>query len=498
MSGNGFHFLTKTNGGVLHPVAFGSRRTRGNKKNLHLYLGERFAGNWAMNKVHHMCYGRRFVWVTDCYAVKFLLSYDGANQAILRLQMRLMGWDVDIVHRTNDYLVDANYWSRLDSDLCYDPSFKKYLHLVAELQKAHPPPKELPIKEENMPYYRGPRIPADHCPPGTSTEENTEITDHDAVATAMISSIVTKGDGGCTSFFVRPAEFGDFDTPVKSSTVRSLYNSDVPALAYRASHYIWALYGFNSGHIPSTIVKRNLPCRVVLACDPWESNQALLHEFVHCPTILPSASALLDHIRASGDQGPINGYLIHSHRYQNSEPATAFWSIQASIITQLRIISWLNLFVAFVHPDHDGCSVLKFVKTLTSSGWVISSTKISFPDLDDSIIGTTNILVGIHDSTQSKVEALSFRTPPSPRPLPLAAFIWEPFNCKEYSVSFAKGDDAFSSKGNNGIQATSLSSSMASCMPTGVKVLYFLHKRDADTACVAGASVLSLASLCPP
>jgi hypothetical protein len=65
-------------------------------------------------------------------------------------------------------------------------------------------------------------------------------------------------------------------------------------------------------------------------------------------------------------------------------------------------------------------------------------------------------------------------------------------------VSFAKGDDSFSSDGNNGIQATSLSSSMASCIPTGVKVLYFLHKRDADTTCVAGASVLSLDSLYPP
>jgi hypothetical protein len=89
MSGNGFHFLTKTNGGVLHPVAFGSRRTRGNKQYLHLYLAEGLAGNWAMNKVRHMCYVRWFVCVTDCYAVKFLLSYDGANQAILRLQMCL-------------------------------------------------------------------------------------------------------------------------------------------------------------------------------------------------------------------------------------------------------------------------------------------------------------------------------------------------------------------------------------------------------------------------
>jgi hypothetical protein len=87
MSGNGFHFLMKTNDGVLYPVTFGSLRTRGNEKFLHLYLGEGFAGDWAMNKVHHMCFGCRFVWVTDCYAIKFLSSYDGANQAILRLQM---------------------------------------------------------------------------------------------------------------------------------------------------------------------------------------------------------------------------------------------------------------------------------------------------------------------------------------------------------------------------------------------------------------------------
>ncbi len=91
MSGNGFHFLTKTNGDALYPVAFGSRRCRGNERFLHSYLDEGITADWAMNKVRHMYYGRRFVWVTDCYAVKFILSYDGANQAILCLQMCLMG-----------------------------------------------------------------------------------------------------------------------------------------------------------------------------------------------------------------------------------------------------------------------------------------------------------------------------------------------------------------------------------------------------------------------
>jgi hypothetical protein len=91
MSGNGFDFMGKDDRGILHPVAFGSRRTQGNEKRLHSYLGKGFAGDWAMNKVCHMCFGRRFVWVTNCYAVKFILTYDGSNPAVLRLQMRLMG-----------------------------------------------------------------------------------------------------------------------------------------------------------------------------------------------------------------------------------------------------------------------------------------------------------------------------------------------------------------------------------------------------------------------
>ncbi len=87
MCGNGFHFLTNKGDGVLYPIAFGSHCARGNERFLHLYLGKAFCGNFSMNEFWHMCYGRHFVWVTDCYAVKFIMSYDGANQAILRLQM---------------------------------------------------------------------------------------------------------------------------------------------------------------------------------------------------------------------------------------------------------------------------------------------------------------------------------------------------------------------------------------------------------------------------
>jgi hypothetical protein len=133
-SGEDFLFMTKLSTAVLHPVAFGSRRCCGNKVRLHSHLGEGFSGDYAMNKCHHYLFGQRFVWVTNCYAIKFILSYNGANHAILHLQMRLMGWDVNIVHRNDHYITDADYWLRLGADLCFGPLFKTYLDLTHTLR----------------------------------------------------------------------------------------------------------------------------------------------------------------------------------------------------------------------------------------------------------------------------------------------------------------------------------------------------------------------------
>jgi hypothetical protein len=98
MEGGKFKFMDKSSKGILHPVAFGCRRTRGNKKCLHSHLGEAFSGNYTINKCRHMCFGQRFTWVTNCYALKFVLSYDGRNSANLCHQMCFMCWDMDIEH----------------------------------------------------------------------------------------------------------------------------------------------------------------------------------------------------------------------------------------------------------------------------------------------------------------------------------------------------------------------------------------------------------------
>ncbi len=108
-SGKGFNFMTKESLAILCPVCFGGRKSHRNEVRLHSHLSKFFAGDYGMNNCRHVLFGRRFVWVMDCYAAKFVLSYDGANLVILRLQMRLMCWDVDIVHRLDVELVDTDY-----------------------------------------------------------------------------------------------------------------------------------------------------------------------------------------------------------------------------------------------------------------------------------------------------------------------------------------------------------------------------------------------------
>jgi hypothetical protein len=134
MQGGSFNFMKKDSTALLHPVAFGCRRMRGNEKRLHSHLGEAFSSNYAINKCCHMAFGQRFVWVMDCFALKFILSYNSRNPAILRLQMRFMFWDMIIEHCNDVCLTNADYFSWLGADLCFNPLLKDYVQYIKSLK----------------------------------------------------------------------------------------------------------------------------------------------------------------------------------------------------------------------------------------------------------------------------------------------------------------------------------------------------------------------------
>jgi hypothetical protein len=310
--------------------------------------------------------------------------------------MHLMCWDVDIVHHVNDFLVEADYWLHLNADLCYYPSFYEYLQLVSSFCSTHPPLAYLPMQPMNMPYYLGPCF--------TSMTTQTSVSDPNA--NSLLTVIVTQELDSASGFSNHMVHFRQFllDSPIcTNNTIWLLYNSEFPVFVYHASCFTWAVYLFNSGYFASMISRRNLPFKILLACNPYAHGRALFEEFTKCPCILPSAAALLDHICGSRDNGLTDGYLIHSHRYQTSKPNSAFWNLQVSIVIQLQSIWKLRLFVAFVHPDRNNHCVFKFISHLFAKDWVVSHTKCSFLDYGNSAIGTTLVVVGVHTNTQSIV-----------------------------------------------------------------------------------------------
>lgn len=71
------------------------------------------------------------------------------------LAMRAMCWDCDIEHRNDDiWLVDADYFSCLNADLClcFGPLLKDYLQRAIEICCGHPVLKTL--QSQNMPGFR--------------------------------------------------------------------------------------------------------------------------------------------------------------------------------------------------------------------------------------------------------------------------------------------------------------------------------------------------------
>jgi hypothetical protein len=291
--------------------------------------------------------------------------------------MCLMGWDVDIAHRRDHYLADVDYWPRLGADLCFDLLFKTYLDLTRALCRDNPPPKSFPMKPENMPYYRGPRI---HTP--TDTGKRSDANHYHTI----VSSVLVNNCHSLCHLSNIPVKFGNFGR-VTLSTSRSLHNDEFPCYAMQVLQFSWAVYSFQGGHFASTIQDCNLQYDVKLACDPFDSKRSLFKEFTSCQFIFGTANEMLNHIRSLGDTSLIHGYIIHSPRFRDSDTTTKFWQVQAGLVVDLRLVRLLWLVITTIHPDHNGGSVKSFTPNLKSKGWIVSSEDVYFPDLGDTIAG---------------------------------------------------------------------------------------------------------------
>ena len=240
-----------------------------------------------------------------------------------------------------------------------------------------------------------------------------------------------------------------------------------------------------------------MPFSICLACNTSKSGRSLFNEFAPQATVFRSGNDLLNHIRASGHQSIISGYLINSYRFQTSKITTSFWKLQLSIIAQLRLIRSLSIVVAIVITHHDGQAVKSFITGLEAAHWKVSLRAISYLKIGDSISDSCSVITAVHSSYASNVEPVVLKMPPLVPPRPLSSFIWTPFDRLEHALGYGQNDADFNKDASCQMTAATPKPANLSTLPR-VLVQYHLHCHDQDASILAGLAVLSRESMCPP
>jgi hypothetical protein len=113
----------------LLPVAFGSRKTKGNEVHFYSHPGESLAASRGTTKNCNFLWGRPFTLITDCRALVWLMDYKGHDHAVRRLQLKMLG---------------------------YNFILEDYLSIAREAYVNQPPSTD-PLGDQNMPGRRAKR-----------------------------------------------------------------------------------------------------------------------------------------------------------------------------------------------------------------------------------------------------------------------------------------------------------------------------------------------------
>ncbi len=183
---------------------------------------------------------------------------------------------------------------------------------------------------ENQPYYWPPcNLQPDAEAPSAALLQLQDLVPAAADATKIIpllgGGIPTVLETGMQYLSNWPISFGviPFTSDLVTSTVCSLYNSDLTAAARSLSRFDWAVYGFNCGHFISSIRLLGLPFVIVFASDDYAHGRSLFTELSACTgPILNGCASLLDHIRVCRVTSKLSGYIIHSKRFTPTKPTS--------------------------------------------------------------------------------------------------------------------------------------------------------------------------------
>jgi hypothetical protein len=279
-----------------------------------------------------------------------------------------------------------------------------------------------------------------------------------------------------------------------------LYDSTLPEAAFQILKMPWAVYGFNSGHFISSVQTRSLPFDIVMAADVTKEGRALFTEFTSCTIVKKGVKELYHHVRVSGDNLPLCGYLIHAQKFVSMDMTADFWQLQLSLIVQLQKLRSLGLVLAFIPIEQDCKPVKQFCTNIRKDGWLVTSTEHYCPHYSDSVASQFQIVVALHKNTQASATEIHFCTPPQKKPPAMASYIWPQFNVKQYAVSYTKDDSLFNKGLIDGapaaipadvpVRITEVKNNWMAVSPSPI-MKYYLHPTNLDSSIRVGAAVMS-------
>ena len=117
--------------------------------------------------------------------------------------------------------------------------------------------------------------------------------------------------------------------------------------------------------------------------------------------------------------------------------------------------------------------------------------------IGDTVADYCSVITAVHSSCSSTVELIILKTPPCTNPHPIGLYIWEPFKRPENFLCYSRSDDNFN-KDETSKMIISTPKTAISTKSTCVSIKYHLHRNNANGFILAGSSVLSTNSLCPP
>jgi hypothetical protein len=403
----------------LYPIGFSGRKCSTAESYLHSFMNEALAVNFGIDKWRIFLWGKEFTVLTDCRALIWLMSYEGTNAAVRRLQFEILGYWFTICHRSAAANADTDGISRLALDFTIDPALEEYYKIANDL-KSKFPCVQGNIQPDNLPGFRRNSRKSSATPStSTPTTSNASL----CIASTTIPTAIANF----------PVSIQTYSDHTENSSCDTLHHQPLVLNALRATSFNWIVNRFGSGSFFSVCKSLRLPFIVKLAADTTFKGRSLLHSYGNVPTIVKGSYELLQVIRSTTLS--FHGYFATSPWSIDEKEENLFFNTQLAIIDHLRVRCQLSTFLFHVHLDVHSSSRQKFISSLKLKKWVVTEQLLHFPSFHDAVDDSAYFLLGTHSGQVEPelCEPLQVTPPPQLGEVQLKNHILDEYNLERFA-----------------------------------------------------------------